>query len=70
MRTMKVRCFLFRAYETHKFHKVISDGASSHNEYADNPIEHPLATPDRGFRSVDCTTDVSFLEPKGCCGIN
>jgi hypothetical protein len=37
---------------------------SPHNEYADNPIEHPLATPDRGFRSVDCTTDVSFLEPK------
>lgn len=56
--------YLTELFETHKFHKVESDGVSSHNEYADNPIEHPLATPDRGFRSVDCTTDVSFLEAK------
>jgi hypothetical protein len=56
--------YLTELFETHKFHKVVSDEVSSHNEYADNPIEHPLATPDRGFRSVDCTTDVSFLEPK------
>jgi len=56
--------YLTELFETHKFHKVVSDGSSSHNEYADNPIEHPLATPDRGFRSVDCTTDASFLEPK------
>ncbi|WP_425444407.1 hypothetical protein [Terribacillus aidingensis] len=33
-------------------------------EYADNPIEHPLASIDRDFRSVDCTTDLSSLEPK------
>src|SRR5690606_422729 len=36
---------------------------SSYNVYADNPIQHPLATPDRGFRSVDCKTDLSSYEP-------
>jgi hypothetical protein len=56
--------YLTELFETHNFHKVVSDGTSSYYEYADNPIEHPLATPDRGFRSVDCTTDVSFLEAK------
>ncbi|EQB95342.1 insertion element protein [Geobacillus sp. A8] len=51
-------------FHTHQFHKkVISDG-SSHYEYADNPIEHPLATIDRGFRWVDCTTNLSSFEPK------
>ncbi|MCE4052122.1 hypothetical protein [Bacillus sp. Au-Bac7] len=33
-------------------------------EYADKPILHPLATIDRGLRSVDCTTNLSSLEPK------
>ncbi|MFP5115964.1 hypothetical protein ACSU64_27005 [Bacillaceae bacterium C204] len=56
--------YLTDLFETHRFHKEVSDGTSSHNEYADNPIEHPLATPDRGYRSVDCTTDLSSLEPK------
>jgi transposase-like protein len=56
--------YLKELFETHTFHKEISDGSGSHNEYAGNPIEHPLASIDRGFRSVDCTTDLSSLEPK------
>jgi transposase-like protein len=51
-------------FHTHQFHKEVRSGVSSHYEYADNPIEHPLATIDRGFRWVDCTTNLSSLEPK------
>ncbi|MFD1780808.1 insertion element protein [Fredinandcohnia salidurans] len=56
--------YLCDLFETHSFHKEISSGTSSYNIYANNPIQHPLATPDRGFRSVDCKTDLSSLEPK------
>lgn len=56
--------YLEELFEAHTFHKVVSDGSGSHLEYANNPIEHPLAFIDRGFRSVDCTTDLSSLEPK------
>ncbi|MGE8082031.1 hypothetical protein [Peribacillus loiseleuriae] len=52
---------LFHSYQ---FHKEVRTGVSSHYEYADNPIEHPLATIDRGFRWGDCTTNLSSLEPK------
>src|SRR5690606_41909687 len=45
------------------FHKEVRTGISSHYEYANNRIEHPLATIDRGFRWVDCTTNLSSLEP-------
>ena len=56
--------YLKETLETLRFHKVVSDGTMAHHEYANNPIDHPLATPDRGFRSVDCTTDLSLLEPQ------
>jgi hypothetical protein len=51
-------------FHHHSFHKEIATSVGTHLEYADNPIEHPLATIDRGFRSVDCTTNLSSLEPK------
>lgn len=51
-------------FEHHHFHKEVSTSAGTHLEYADNPILHPLATIDRGLRSVDCTTNLSSLEPK------
>ena len=51
-------------FETHSFHKEAVTASSKHLEYADNPILHPLATIDRGKRSVDCTTNLSSLEPK------
>jgi len=51
-------------FRTHQFHKEVRTGVASHYEYADNPIEHPLGTIDRGFRWVDCTTNLSSLEPK------
>lgn len=56
--------YLSELFETHHFHKEISFGTGSYNVYADNPVQHPLASPDRGFRSVDCKTDLSSLEPK------
>ncbi|MEK4970113.1 hypothetical protein MKX29_21185 [Cytobacillus sp. FSL R7-0696] len=51
-------------FEQHHFHKEVSTSSGIHLEYADNPILHPLATIDRGLRSVDCTTNLSSLEPK------
>ncbi|WP_246187581.1 hypothetical protein [Ornithinibacillus caprae] len=51
-------------FENHSFHKEVTTALGTHLEYADNPIHHPLATIDRGFRSVDCTTNLSSLEPK------
>ncbi|MEA3320943.1 MAG: hypothetical protein U9Q88_13125 [Bacillota bacterium] len=51
-------------FETHSFHKEIVTASSKHLEYADNPILHPLATIDRGKRSVDCTTNLLSFEPK------
>jgi len=51
-------------FQTHQFHKTVSSGTGSYNVYANNKIEHPLATIDRGFRWVDCTSDLSSLEPK------
>ncbi|TYS64551.1 insertion element protein [Sutcliffiella horikoshii] len=50
-------------FRTHKFHEVKHTSKGSFNTYADNPIEHPLASPDRGYRWIDCTTDLSSLEP-------
>jgi hypothetical protein len=51
-------------FHYHHFHKEVVSGSNTHYEYADNPIEHPLATIDRGFRWVDCTTNLTSLEPK------
>ncbi|MBM7571200.1 insertion element protein [Aquibacillus albus] len=55
--------YLTEKFKTHKFHKEVTTKANSYNIYGDNPIQHPLATPDRGFRQVDCTTNLSSLEP-------
>ncbi|QHE50977.1 insertion element protein [Pontibacillus sp. HMF3514] len=55
---------LEKLFETHHFHKEVKTSTGTHLEYDDNPIEHPLATIDRGYRSVDCTTNLSSLEPK------
>ncbi|MCA1027579.1 insertion element protein [Cytobacillus kochii] len=51
-------------FEHHEFHKEIVTAVGTHLEYADNPILHPLATIDRGLRSVDCTTNLFSLVPK------
>lgn len=56
--------YLSELFETHHFHQETSYGTSSYNVYANNPIQHPLASPDRGFRSVECKTDLSSLESK------
>lgn len=51
-------------FKYHHFHKQIKTSSGTHLEYSDNPISHPLATIDRGLRSVDCTTNLSSLDPK------
>ncbi|WP_326182387.1 insertion element protein [Virgibacillus halodenitrificans] len=51
-------------FETEKFHKEIKTDKQTYNVWAENPIIHPLASRDKGFHKVDCTTDLSSLEPK------
>ncbi|MBD8068805.1 insertion element protein [Bacillus sp. PS06] len=50
-------------FNTHSFHKTITTPGYSYNEWANIPIEHPLASKDKGFHKVDCTTDLSSYEP-------
>jgi hypothetical protein len=51
-------------FQYHCFHKEVTLPTGTHLEYADNPIEHPLATIDRGRRWVDCKTNLSSMEPR------
>lgn len=51
-------------FKRHAFYKEVVTATGIHYEYANNPNQHPLATIDRGFRSVDCTTNLSSSEPK------
>lgn len=46
----------------HSFHKVMSDGSLNYKVWAKNPIEHPLPPTDKGYFSVDCTTDLSDFD--------
>jgi len=64
-RSLRKLAFLYleETFHHHQFHEKIHTATHSYNQYANNPIEHPLASPDRGFREVDCTTDLSSLEP-------
>lgn len=55
--------------QSHKFHIEILRGASSYNVWANNPIEHPLASIDKGFHKVDCKTDISSYEPNEIAGM-
>ncbi|CAN7598046.1 insertion element protein [Peribacillus frigoritolerans] len=56
--------YLKELFETHQFHNEIKTPTHSYNDWAKNPITHPLASRDKGFHKVDCTTDLSSLEPK------
>ncbi|WP_439876860.1 hypothetical protein ACSLGG_30755 (plasmid) [Bacillus mycoides] len=42
-------------------YKVLSDGTQTYKVWAKSPIEHPLPLSDKGYFSVDCTTDISSL---------
>lgn len=56
--------YLKEVFETHQFHNENKTSTHSYNDWAKNPITHPLASRDKGFHKVDCTTDLSSLEPK------
>lgn len=64
-RSLRKLAFLYLKdiFQHHQFHEEVHTATHSYNQYANNPVEHPLATPDRSFREVDCTTDLSSLEP-------
>ena len=53
---------LSETFQTHKFHHDITGGTNDYRVWANNPIEHPLASIDKGFHTVDCTTDLSSYE--------
>jgi hypothetical protein len=48
----------------HSFHKEIVLPTHSYLVKDDNPLEHLLASIDKGISKVDCTTDLSSLEPE------
>jgi hypothetical protein len=48
----------------HQFHIEIKTSTPSYNDWAKSPLTHLLASKDKGFHKVDCTTDLSSLEPK------
>lgn len=50
--------------KTHQFHEEVLKSGRYYKKYAKNPIEHPLPMIDQGFRTIDCTTDLSSLEPE------
>jgi hypothetical protein len=51
-------------FKTSQFHEKVTIDGKRHRRSAKNPIEHPMPTPDKGWYSVDCTTDLSSYEPK------
>lgn len=56
--------YLEELFQTHKFHKEEFNGRAHYLVHGNRPIDHPLALIDRGFRSVDCTTNLSSYGPK------
>jgi transposase-like protein len=48
----------------HAFHKEITLPTHKFLVKDNNPIIHPLASIDKGYSKVDCTTDLSSLEPE------
>ena len=48
----------------HTLHKKISLPTHSFAMKDENPIADPLASIDKGYSKVDCTTDLSALEPE------
>ncbi len=55
---------LTELFQHHHFHEDMTDGTHKYRVHANHSIQHPLATVDRGFRAVDCTTDLSSYEPE------
>lgn len=45
--------------ETHRFDELYDRQGRIQRRWAKNPIQHPLATVDKGYYDVDCTTDLS-----------
>lgn len=54
--------YLTELFTRYTFHEEVSEGKRTFNKYANNPVEHPLASRDKGLHLVDCTTDLSSYE--------
>jgi transposase-like protein len=46
----------------HEFYEMVEKDGNLYRKRANNPVIHPLPMPDQGFRTVDCTTDLSSYE--------
>lgn len=46
----------------HDFYEMVNKDGHLYRKRANNPIVHTLPSPDQGFRTVDCTTDLSSYE--------
>ena len=49
--------------ETHRFDEQYGRHGRLHRRWAKNHVQHPLATIDKGYYDVDCTTDISAYDP-------
>ncbi|MFC4802122.1 insertion element protein [Neobacillus sp. GCM10023253] len=61
LRTIAVE-YMSERLKYHKFHELLPDGKNY--KRANNPLIHPLASNDSGYRTVECVTDVSTYETK------
>ncbi|MCP8615460.1 insertion element protein [Salirhabdus salicampi] len=55
--------YLEEVLHKHEFSEVKVKDGLRYIVHKDNPLEHPLASKDRGFHTVDCMTDLSSYEP-------
>jgi hypothetical protein len=56
--------YLIDVFKSKQFHKEEIIGSRTYHKWAENAIEHPIPTRDKGFFYVDCKTDLSSLEPE------
>lgn len=49
--------------EQKTFSEEVKIGNDTYLKWAEEPVEHPIPTKDKGFFDVDCKTDLSSLEP-------
>ncbi len=48
--------------QSHRFYEMVREDDSEYPKWVRNPLNHPLATIDRGYRLIDCTTDLTSYE--------
>ncbi|MEW9050190.1 MAG: insertion element protein [Neobacillus sp.] len=56
--------YLCEVFQNKTFHEEVIINSYPYRKWAEDPVEHPIPTRDKGFYKVDCKTDLSSLEPE------